>query len=246
MLSKLIDKAVKKYLDRCIVAEDQKIYPHGYNPLPVIKGCLTEWLYVPFNRTQVLMKIRYPNDTQLSAGGFNFGRITAALQQKEIPDAEMNDLKRQMVNAQEYVAKIVMCRPRYEEFAQLVYQEDDVVRNRTTALAEMKQRLADNPSMNLKEAETLRLKINEYEYFVGILLPVDTMTALFLIGTGYDVSDIQKLTKEKLKQAALKSEIYQQPPHNFLSGVFTDRDAIEIDAVCFNLLQDIKKEYKKK
>jgi hypothetical protein len=50
------------------------------------------------------------------------------------------------------------------------------------------------------------------------------------------------VTKKTLEQAAYKSEIYGGAPHTWLSGVFTDRDAAEIDAVCFGIIADLKED----
>jgi hypothetical protein len=72
------------------------------------------------------------------------------------------------------------------------------------------------------------------------------MAALTRIALGADVSDIRKLTREALEQAACKAEIYGGPPRSYLSGVFTDRDGAEIDAVCFGIMAELKEKNRNK
>jgi hypothetical protein len=242
MFDRLIEQAVRRYMDKKIVARDSRIYPAGYNPLPVIKGALFEWLYVPFNGTNVLIKVRYPNYTQLTAGGYDYGQILLDTQEKKpLSDNE----KQQILNAQEYAAKCVMCSPTYEEFEALVLKEDNAVIKRRAKIAEIKEAL-QSPELPRAQRDAFTLELKEIDYFTGILLPTDTMSALTRIALGADVSDLKKLTRQVLEQAAYKAEFYKGAPHTYLSGVFTDRDAAEIDAVCFGIIADLKEKQKPK
>jgi hypothetical protein len=242
VFERLIEKIVKEYLDKRVVPPDKKIYPAGYNPLPVIKGAMFEWLFIPFNGQRILMKIRYPNYTQLAAAGYNYGQILLDNREQR-PLTE--DEKQQILNAQEYAAKCVMCSPTYEDFEKMVYKEDNAVIRRRAKTAEIKEMLK-SPLLTRAQRYEFERELKELEYFTGILLPNDTMAALTRIALGADVSDVKKLTREALEQAAYKSEIYGGPPHGYLSGVFTDADAVEIDAVCFNIIQDLRKKHKTK
>jgi hypothetical protein len=226
MFRGLIDAAVERALARRIVAPDKRLYPAGYNPLSVIKGALFEWLYVPFNGENILIEVRYPNYTQLMAGGYDFGQILLEAE-KELSAAEQLEV----MNAQEWAAKCVMNRPTYEEFEGLVYAEDNTVGRRRARLAELRGLLATADVSATARADFAR-ELEELEYFVGILLPTDTMATLTRIALGADVSDVKKLTRETLEQAWYKSQLYHQAAHEFIAGVFTDRDAAEVDALC--------------
>jgi hypothetical protein len=239
MFEKLIERAVGKYLDRLVVSPDKKIYPSGYNPLPEIKEAMLEWLYVPFNGANILIKVRYPNYTQLESGGYNYGQIMLDINAgKELSDAD----KKYILNAQEYAAKCVMCAPTYEEFEKMIYKEDNALVMKKAKIAELKKAV-DNPALNMFQRAEFQAELNTLDYFVGILLPSDTMDALTRIALGQDVTDIKKVTKDILTQAAVKSELYKKAPHEFISGVFTDRDATEIDAHCWNIMDAMKKEH---
>ena len=60
-------------------------------------------------------------------------------------------------------------------------------------------------------------------------LPSDTMLALTNIALGIGVSDIQKLTKEKLLSAYNKARFYKGRPSDYVPGLFTDGDRQSID-----------------
>jgi hypothetical protein len=136
-----------------------------------------------------------------------------------------------------------MCSPTYEEFEALVYKEDNAVIRRRAKIAEIEE-LLKSPQLTQAERDGFERELREIKFFTGILLPTDTMASLTRIALGADVSDIRKLTQDILAQAAYKSEIYKGAPHTYLSGVFTDRDAVEIDAVCFNIIQELKEKHK--
>jgi hypothetical protein len=241
MFGRLVERAVRDYLDRRIVARDGRIYPHDYSPLPVIKGAMFEWLYVPFNGQRILMKVRYPNYTQLAAGGYDYGRILLdADKGKELTEEE----KARILDAEEYAAKCAMCSPSYEEFEEMVCREDNAVARRRAKAAEIRETLK-SPQLSRAEREAFARELKEAEYFTGIILPSDTMAALARIALGADVSDIRKLTRAALEQAAYRAEVYGGTPHSYLSGVFTDRDAAEIDAVCFGIIAELKEKNNK-
>jgi hypothetical protein len=236
MFERLIERAVERFLEKRVVSPEKKIYPQGYNPLPEIKKAMFEWLYVPFNGERVLMKVRYPNYTQLLAGGFDYGRILLDAE-KGRPLAD--DEKLQILNAEEYAAKCAMCSPAYEDFEALVCKEDYAVIMRRAKIAEIKEALK-SPELTREQREAFAKELKEIEFFTGIILPSDTIAALARIALGADVSDIRKLTRAALEQAAYKAEVYGGTPHSHLSGVFTDRDAAEIDAVCFGIIAELK------
>jgi len=55
------------------------------------------------------------------------------------------------------------------------------------------------------------------------------MLCLTNIALGADISDIKKVTKEKLLAAYNKARLYKGRPSDFIPGIFTDGDRINID-----------------
>jgi hypothetical protein len=55
------------------------------------------------------------------------------------------------------------------------------------------------------------------------------MVALTKIALGMDVSEIKKITREKLIGAYGKARLYNRRPSDFIPGIFTDGDRENID-----------------
>jgi hypothetical protein len=127
----------------------------------------------------------------------------------------------------------------------MVCREDNAVVKRKAKAAEIREMLK-SPGLSPAEREAFTRELEEIDWFVGIILPSDTMAALARIALGADVSDIRNLTLEVLEQAADKAEIYGGAPRSYLSGVFTDRDGAEIDAVCFGIIAELKEKNRSK
>ena len=71
--------------------------------------------------------------------------------------------------------------------------------------------------------------MDRLELFTGYILPGDTMLALTNIALGMNVSDIKKVTKEKLIAAYSKARLYNGKPSDYIPGIFTDGDRANID-----------------
>jgi hypothetical protein len=79
------------------------------------------------------------------------------------------------------------------------------------------------------EKQKLQMEIDDAELFNGYVLPHDTTVALTNIALGMDVSDIKKMTREKLLAAYNKARLYNQKPSDFIPGIFTDGDRENIN-----------------
>jgi hypothetical protein len=65
---------------------------------------------------------------------------------------------------------------------------------------------------------------------VGYLLPENTMDFLARYALGLDISDVKKLTADRLLESALWAKLHKGKPHEYFEGaVLTDRDRNEID-----------------
>jgi hypothetical protein len=235
-IRKWIAQAVKEYLDGCVITNDKRVMLSGYNPLPDIKGCLFEWLYVPFNGVNILCEVRYSNYSQLMAEGYNLAQICVDATKDELSD----DDKYAVLNAQEYLAKITLNRPTYADFEKMAYGADNVIREKRIELDALEEKLKSVPDP--KGHDALEKEIQQTRVFLGYILPADAMAALTRVALGADVSDIKKLTKEVLLEAGQKGAYLKRAPHEFISGVFTDRDMNEVDDYCLYLYQQWEKE----
>jgi hypothetical protein len=224
MFEKLIEAAVEKALDRRTVRPDKKLTVEGYHPLPEIMGCLYEWVFVPFRGAQILVEVRYPRLSQLPQVDKLYNVIERQKKAKEtkLTRQEMIDV----MNIQEDCCKAVLNRPTFEELELAIYSKDRVLEERKKRLEEMCEKLK---LVNGREKQELQMEIDRLELFIGYILPDDTTVALTDIALGMDISDIRKMTKEKLLAAYTKARLYNQKPSDFIPGIFTDGDRENID-----------------
>lgn len=222
MLGRIIEAAVEKALDRRAVRPDRKLTLQGYHPLPEIMGELYAWVFVPFRGAEILAEIRYPRSTQLPDVDKLYGIIDQQKRDVKFTRQQMIDV----MNLQEECCKAVLNRPTFEELELAIYGKDRVLESNKKRLAEMRSKLK---SVNGYEKQELQMEIDKAELFTGYILPDDTMVTLTNIALGVDISDIKKLTKEKLLAAYSKARLYNQRPSDFIPGIFTDGDRENID-----------------
>jgi len=223
MFEKLIEAAVEKALDRRTIRPDKKLALEGYHPLPEIMGELYEWLLIPFRGTQILVEVRYLRSTQLPDVDKLYALIDEQKKNKKLTRQQMVDV----MNIQEECCKAVLNRPTFEELEQAIYGKDRVFETNRKRLEEMRSQL----KLIEKQAAKFELQkeIDRVELFIGYILPDDTMLALTNIALGTDISDIKKVTKEKLIVAYSKARLYNGRPSDFVPGLFTDGDRQNID-----------------
>jgi hypothetical protein len=96
--------------------------------------------------------------------------------------------------------------------------------------------------MTTKEKASIEEKIRTLEFQIGFILPDDTMTFITKWAMGNDVSEIKKLDREGYLRAGLLAKLYNKSPTDFLSGVYTDYNKVEIDTYASSVLADYEKE----
>jgi hypothetical protein len=222
MFLKIIEAAVEKALDRRTIRPDKKLTIEGYHPLPEIMGELYAWVFVPFRGAEILVEIRYPRSTQLPEVDKLYGIIDQQKKEAKLTRQQMIDV----MNIQEECCKAVLNRPTFEELEQTIYGKDKVLESRKKCLEDMRSKLK---LVYGYEKQELQTEIDKTELFTGYILPDDTMVALTNIALGVDISDIKKLSKEKLLAAYSKARLYNQRPSDFIPGIFTDGDRQNID-----------------
>jgi hypothetical protein len=221
-IAKLIDAAVEKALDRRTIRPDKKLAPEGYHPLPEIMGELYAWVFVPFKGAEILVEIRYPRSTQLPDVDKLYHLADEQKKGAELTRRQKIDI----MNIQEGCCRAVLNRPTFAELEQAIYGKDHVLEDNRKRLKELRLLLK---SVTGYEKQELQMEIDHVELFTGYILPDDTMVALTKLALGIDVSDIKKLTKEKLLTAYGKARLYNQRPSDFIPGIFTDGDRENID-----------------
>jgi len=223
LFEKLIETAVEKALDRRTIRPDKKLTLVGYHPLPEIMGALYEWLLIPFRGAEILVEVRYPRSTQLPDVDKLYAIIDQQKKDKKLTRQQMIDI----LNVQEECCKATLNRPTFEELSKSIHDKDNVLANNKKELEAFDEKLKEVKNEATKRE--LQLERDRLELFCGYVLPDDTMVVLTNVALGADISDIKKITREKLLVAYTKAKLYSGKPSDFVPGLFTDGDRQNID-----------------
>lgn len=223
MFNGLIRRAVNQEIERRLAdIPKPSSPPQGYNPLEVIRGGMYHWVYVPINKTFAWMQLRTSNATQLEACGV-VSMVEKLGGVKDSSVEEMLEIRNQM----ESICKITMNNPTFDEFISMITDSDVVHSKMRLELERIKA--IDCTGMSAMEKDCIDTKIKELELHLAFLLPENTFDFIVKWALGADVSDIKKVSREKLLEAAILANIGHDSPHDHLNGCFTDRDPSDLD-----------------
>jgi hypothetical protein len=220
MFGKTIRREVERQLAE-ISVKPEAILPKTYAALPEIRRGMYQYVYVPFGEAHVWMELRSLNATQIQECG-SISLIETLSKKSRLSRNETLELR----NTIENLAKAVMNSPTWAEFEALVCGHDNVIRERRAELAALKERVAADPGLERQ----FRGEIESLEVFLGYLLPENTMQFLAHYALGLDISDVKKLTADRILEAAVWAKRHNGKPHEYFEGaVLSDHDRIEID-----------------
>ena len=241
LIEAMIEKAVEKALDRRTIQPDKTLVPEGYHPMPLIMGRLHDWVFVPFNGAEILVEIRYLRSTQLP----DVDKLSHLVDEQRKSTKLTHQQMVEILNIQEECCRAVLNRPTFNELECAIYGKDRVLETKRLQLEEIRQKIN---SKSGHERHELQEELNKLELFTGYILPDDTMLALTNIALGTEISDIKKLTKEKLIAAYSKARLYKGRPSDFIPGIYTDGDRKNIDdyATMFGQEEEAKNKKRKK
>ena len=204
-------------------------------------------IIAPFNEMEVPVVVRCPNPTQLRAcGSFSIidirDEVDKIEQAKEkVPDAIIAD----MVDKQEAILKETLVSPTYEEIVNDVYGQDGWYQ-------ELKENLKKVEAMivNVKEpAERgiLVTRLRMLKMQSGFMLPNDFTAFVVAWALNIDRSDIKKITKTMLLDAAILATRGHDNPSDHLIGNFNEYHYDEINKqawVVYNEFEENKRQEK--
>jgi hypothetical protein len=234
----LFEKTVRQEVEKQLAGisvKPEAILPKTYAALPEIRRGMYQYVYVPFGESHVWMELRSLNATQIQECG-DISLIETVEKKGKHNKTEALELR----NTIENLAKATMNSPTWAEFETMIYGHDNVIRERKAELAALKERVKAEPALE----KQFGAEIESLEIFLGYLLPDDTMNFLARYALGLDVSDVKKLTADRLIEAAAWAKRHNGKPHEYFEGaVLTDRDRTEIDAAAAVLYHE---KYEKK
>ena len=240
-IKKLIEQALKEKLQGVNSLNGNEAALVGYNPIEKIRGALFWWILVPFNGKGVWCQLRCPNATQIET----CGDITNIIDENaKIKNYSQDDLIK-IRNYQEALCQLVMNIPTYENIASIIGDNDFLISGKKKELEEIRKKFEKNKKeLTEVEKDIINTQIKLIEFQIGYILPDDTMAFLTRWAMGNDVSDIKRITKEHFLRAAGLAKAHGKAPSDYLSGIFTDYNKIEIDTYAIQVLEEHLQEHK--
>lgn len=214
--------------------------PVGYNPISEIRGALFHNITVPFNGTPIWCYVTSLNMIQIkSCGDLSCLYLPKKNETNKEPDMlEIIELK----NAQEALVKLTLIRPNFDEIIGMITETNFLISEKKAELNKINEEIKKlKPGKQKRELEKQAEKI---EFYLGFLLPDDAMAFLTSWALGVEITDIKKLTRKILLDAAIMAANGKDNPTDHLSGIFTDfqKDDINRNAwYIYNQFLDDKK-----
>lgn len=232
MFNRLLRRFVDRVIDERIAAIPQPVSPpQGYNPLEAIRGGMYHWVQVPVNNSKAWMQLRTSNATQLEA----CGAITLVESVKNNTTASQDELI-EMWNRMESICKITMNDPTFDNFIKMITDSDFVHSNMRLELERIKA--IDCTGMSATEKSEIDDMIRNIELHLAYLLPENTMTFIVRWALGVDVTDIKKVSDEKLLEMAILATNNNNSPHDNCHGCFSDFNPSDLDKAAWMIFND--------
>lgn len=217
--------------------------PVGYNPIAQIRGAYFHWLLVPFfadrGGEKIWCKCHCLNASQLKA----CGNLVSLMLPEDKKEKSTKEDGIRFYNAMENVCIATLIEPTFSEIIKMLTDEDFRIEEKKKMLAEFEE-LINNEKLKTKGKKELQDKIDLLNQEIGFLLPDDTMGFLTAWALGVDVTDINKITKKILLDAAILARAGKTSPHKYISGVFTDKHKEEIDMKAWVVLSEFDEDKK--
>lgn len=196
----------------------QNKIPQGYNPLEVIRGALFHEICVPFKGMPVWCVLKCLSFMELKSCGDISCLYFGKKNEKEKKEMDINQII-EVKNAQEAVCKLAFVRPSFDEIIGTITDTDFQISEKEKILDEINKQIQELKGSEKRKAEKKALQI---EYQIGFLLPDDTMSFVTSWALGVEITDIKKLSRDIVLEAALMAKHYGNNTTDHITGVFTD------------------------
>lgn len=217
--------------------------PVGYNPIEEIRGALFHWITVPFNGCPIFCKVTCLNMIQIKSCG-NISCLYLPEKEneekKELSLLDMIEIK----NAQEALVKLTLISPSFDEIVGMVTETNFLISEKREQLNKINEEIKKLPPG--KQKKGLEKEAEKIEFYLGFLLPDDTMAFLTSWALGVEITDIKKLSRSLLLDAAIMAANGKNNPTDHISGVFTDFQKDDINRHAWSIynqfIEDKKRE----
>ena len=216
--------------------------PVGYNPISEIRNAMFMWVPAPFFNNPIWCKLKCLNMIEIKAcGNLSCLYFDDKKKKKENTIEEIIEIKQ----IQENLAKESLIYPVYDDIIKMITGENFIISQKEKIIKELKidlEKLED-----AKQKKELSQEVKKLEYSIKFLLPDDTYAFVASWALGIDKTNILKISKKILFQAAVKAVNGHNNPTDHISGVFTDFQFDDINNyawIIYNEYQEQKRQEK--
>lgn len=186
-------------------------------------------VFLPWNGDYIPFIMRMLNSTQLRACG-DFSVVSVLDKEEEIDVTAEENFESiiSLKNTQEKMLEFSMVNPTYEEMLE-VLRASKLIESIEQKLAESQKQVDEATDLTKAERIELLNEIEKYRLFLGFLYPDDFIGAFVQFITQKNNTDIGKVSKEILLEAAISAEQWKTRPSDYLEGIFTEYQKNDID-----------------
>lgn len=212
--------------------------PVGYNPIAIIRNAAFLWVPAPFHASILWSKLRCLNAAQL----LSLSDMTS-IDVREEKDKNKKLTKDDMIdiwNKQEAIVKASLIAPTFEEIINIIYPD---LEERKKEVERSKEDLYKIKKKDKKYRETEQ-RILAQELFLAFPLPTNFMAFISAWAQGVDITDIKRLSRKMLLEAAILAANGKDNPHDHIKGIFTDKHEIDIDKAAWHIYNEFQEDQK--
>jgi len=196
-------------------------------------------LMVKYNSISALVKCRILTSTQIQACG-EFSLIQT--EQDKINQLKKLNIKdiTEYAGTMHNIVKESLVQPTYKQIMDMA-QANELCINAKVKLDELKLKCQSLPfDLQRKQLEE---EIDKKRIWVDLILPEDFLSGIFCYALDLNRSDIKKVTEEMLLNAAVLAEKWHKAPHEYITGMFTEFNEMDIDKRAFMVLYEKRKNH---
>jgi len=210
---------------------------HTLELIKVNTECL---VFLPWNGNYIPFIMRILNATQLKACG-DFSVISVLDKEEEVnpEDAANFEAILALKNTQEKMLEFSMVSPTFEEMFD-VLGASKLIDSIKSKLDENEKIVKEATDLTKAQRRELLNEIEKYRLFLGFLYPDDFIGAFVQFAMQKNNTDIDKVSKELLLEAAISADRWGNRPSDYIEGVFTQYQKNDIDRYAMVVLRNFR------
>ncbi len=194
-------------------------------------------IIAPWNGQPIPITIKMLDSVVMSScGEFNLVSSVIADNNKEEPTQE--DMIKTK-NIHENMLKLALVHPTFAELEEHLI-EKDFYAIRTAEVKEIKELIEQVQSE--EDRAPLIARLDMLELSIAFILPEDFTLFVVTILLQQEATDLNKLTKDTLLKAGFLAEKYNVRPSEYLTGIFTEKQKVDIDITALTLVNDYRED----